>query len=1074
MTPERWQRIDMMLREVLERPSGERPAFLDQACDGDAAMRDEVDSILSFRERAASFLETPALESARDWFDGDQIGLEPGMLLGQYCIERQIGKGGMGLVYLAYDGQLHRRVAIKLLPPHLEADEFAKKGLIREARAAASLEHPNICAIHEVREDDERNFIVMQYVDGESLADRIKREPLDPLDALDIGIQVAEALAEAHSHGLIHRDIKPHNVMVTPRGHVRVLDFGLAKIAESADSEFAAHIGDELGQTRGPFSAPGVILGTKMYMSPEQANGEPVDARTDLFSLGILLYESITGLQPFAGATESDTQSQPAVLRLDPRPPSKVKSDIPSRLDKLLAKALAKDREARYQSAIEMLTDLRAVRAALRLNLFTSVWEVIKAVAVAFRRSPIVGSAFVGAVTLIGLALFLPRIPHQPTPRAIEKYNLGTRYLRNAAYLEATKELQEALEADDEFVLAHARLAEAWSELDYGDLATGEALRAMSLITDHSGLSRLDSLYLQAVTQVVLRRMAPAIETYQEIIKQSPESEKARAYFELGRAYEKNDEIQSALKAYEEASRLAPNEPATFLRLGVVSGLLGDRERAFDAFNKAEALYKTISVFEGNEGVEVRFQRGVLLNSLTRLADAREQLEGVLNEARTKGNEQLEIRALLELATIATLKGYTVIAEDYATRAIELAQSNELKSLTAQSLVSLADALFWRGTYYEAEKYYKQAVEFAERNKGRFSEARAKLGLGSCQIEQHHLNEGLPYVDEALQFFQRGGYRADASKALGEQGNALELRGDYALAIQAYRDEIELAGQIGAKSLVARAQMGIGFVLADQERYLDAEQVFAESQETYQSLGRELAVGADLVCRGDMLWRMGRYREAKAALDAANAIAARPAEHNKYLLTRLTLVYAFLDLSRRRLVEAKQEAKRALVLYSGYDEAVLAKSALGLVQLQSGAKRRGLNTCLQAVDMAKGATYSRMLPIARLAASEAMLESNDAENALATALEAQQSFEKNGQGDSEWRAWLIAALACQLAGKNQTALEYANRARSVLSSFEQTLGLEAFNSYLARRDVEPYQKRLRELLAQVNLTQTTF
>src|SRR5262245_31191855 len=230
MTPERWRHINSLLQEALDRLPTERQAFLEEACANDEASRQEVQSLISLQQEAENFLEVPALEATADLFADDQPELLIGQVIGPYKIESLLGAGGMGEVYLAEDTRLDRKVAIKFLPPDLEADELARRRQIREAKAAAKLDHPNICAIHEVAEEASRSFIVMQYVEGETLASRIRCHPTSLWESIDFAMQIADALSLAHSHGIIHRDIKPQNVMITPRGQVKVLDFGLAKV----------------------------------------------------------------------------------------------------------------------------------------------------------------------------------------------------------------------------------------------------------------------------------------------------------------------------------------------------------------------------------------------------------------------------------------------------------------------------------------------------------------------------------------------------------------------------------------------------------------------------------------------------------------------------------------------------------------------------------------------------------------------------------------------------------------------------------------------------------------------------
>jgi serine/threonine protein kinase len=358
MTPERWRQTNSLLQEAMDRPPEEREAFLDEVCAGDHNLRKEVDSLLSFHERATVFLETPALEAASGLLADDPAGPLEGQVIGFYKIERLVGTGGMGEVYLAEDTRLDRKVAIKFLPGDLEADELARKRQIREAKAAAKLDHPNICTIHEVAEHGIRSFIVMQYVEGETLASRMASRPMQLGESLDVAIQVADALSLAHSRGVIHRDIKPQNVMITPQGQVKVLDFGLAKVLRRDGVEA------DSTSVEKSLSAPGLILGTAPYMSPEQAKGAVVDGRSDLFSLGVVLYECVTGKAAFGGDTPMEVCAQ--VIHVDPPSPSQVNGHVRPDLDAVILRTLAKDPDARYQSAGELLEGLRSLRASVQ------------------------------------------------------------------------------------------------------------------------------------------------------------------------------------------------------------------------------------------------------------------------------------------------------------------------------------------------------------------------------------------------------------------------------------------------------------------------------------------------------------------------------------------------------------------------------------------------------------------------------------------------------------------------------------------------------------------------------------
>lgn len=335
---DRWRAIEEVLDGALDLPHEQRPGYLDDACAGDPDLRAEVESLLEAHEEAGDYLEVPAasLESAL------AASYRPGQYIGPYKLVREIGRGGLGLVYLAVDSRLSRQVALKLLPSSRTADSRARARFQREATAASALDHPNICTIYEMGESDVGDpYIAMAYVRGESLRDRIARGPLPLSDAVDIAVQAARGLAHAHEHGIVHRDVKPANLIVTPEGQVEIVDFGLAK-----------------GRGAPTLTRAGVTPGTVAYMSPEQILGEAVDHRTDIWALGVVLYEMITGQPPFRG--EDDRARTYAILNQDPEPLTALRAGVPLALEPVLAKALARDPERRYQHVDELPVDLRS------------------------------------------------------------------------------------------------------------------------------------------------------------------------------------------------------------------------------------------------------------------------------------------------------------------------------------------------------------------------------------------------------------------------------------------------------------------------------------------------------------------------------------------------------------------------------------------------------------------------------------------------------------------------------------------------------------------------------------------
>lgn len=352
-----WDQVKVIFDATLQRPPGKRLAYLHQVCGNDKELLQELSTLLESHENSADFIDHPAIEDVATEIENEMAQLNVIKSLGHYEIIKQIGAGGMGEVYLAKDKKLDRQVAIKILNAEFNRHESNLQRFIKEAKAVSSLNHPNILVIHEIGEDNETNFIVSEFVEGKTLREIIKTETPDLKEILEIAIQTANAMTAAHATHLVHRDIKPENIMMRPDGLVKILDFGLAKLIAQKHQSL---IGLEDGTIKQNETAQGIILGTVNYMSPEQAKGERVDERTDIFSFGAVIYEMLAGRTPFAGDSMSETFAN--LIKTEPPPLSLFSANVPDELQQIVSKTLRKNKTERYQTMKNLLADLKNLR----------------------------------------------------------------------------------------------------------------------------------------------------------------------------------------------------------------------------------------------------------------------------------------------------------------------------------------------------------------------------------------------------------------------------------------------------------------------------------------------------------------------------------------------------------------------------------------------------------------------------------------------------------------------------------------------------------------------------------------
>jgi tetratricopeptide (TPR) repeat protein/predicted Ser/Thr protein kinase len=989
-----------------------------------------------------------------------------GQTVSHYRIIEKLGEGGMGVVYLAEDQHLARRVAIKFLT---STDHHYRARFIREARAVSALTHPNIAIVHDYGETQSgQPFLVMEFVKGKSLSELLE-DGLTLRRSVEIVSSIAEALAEAHHHGIVHRDIKPSNIIVSDRGQVKVLDFGLVKHLFDPPASEVDLDAQTIYSTQ---TRSDVIVGTPLYLSPEQATGKHIDGRSDLFALGALLYECLTGRSAFSGGSVLEIGAQ--IIHVTPPPPSQLNAQVTPALDRITMKALQKRVEDRYQSAGDMLKELQAAIGGLggngvpvvsRSNKQTPgdiqrATSALATLTMQLRRQRFSLVSFIATILLTGVVIwavihFWPRSYYQPSAAARQWYDIGTDALRNGAYHQASKALTQAIAIDGNYALARARLAQAWTELDYIENAKDELL-AIKGTRDGTTMTDKDALYLDAIAAMATRNFPEAVKNYTAIAELSPED--SQVYVDLGYAYENDGNTDKALESYLKAIELNNGQYATaYLRAGIVyTSRKPDQKNALDMFDKAEQLYRAAS---NNEGVnEVLRHRGALYRGAGKYDEAQAQFQQCLDAARAMGLEAQQITALIDLSYLASQRGNASEAENFAEQAVTIAQQKHLENLAAAGLLELGNSYSSKQDYQRAEQYFNQTIQLARANKGRATEAKAMSNLAGVYVSTLRVDQGLQMAQQALNFFQQENYPKYLITCLSHMVRGYRRKGDYAAAWQAANQKVELALKDGSKPLIANSYGELGAVLMERENLPAAQKQYEDAIAIYESYDKkQLRIAFAKTNRGNTLWRLGHYDQAEPLFEEVSKTIAEKKTEYQLLLPALLLYKAQMRLSQRNFREAIALSNEAIRMAGKQfpDQAIEGKAVLGLAKVLSGNAGEGLKICDEALKMAETGDFllqSRAL----LVKAEAALLANDAKTALDLATQAQARFAQGEQYESEWRAWLIASRASEKLGDKNKAQEQLGNALSVRAKLEQQWGAEQFTKYSSRPDIQAF------------------
>ena len=751
MKSELWQRAETLFHQALETNDDEREAWLQIASQGDSELLREVEVLLRSYRAPDSFMEESVFSEGLQALAVDDADVPSGKL-GRYEIIKRIGIGGMGEVFLAHDPELNRQVALKLLPALVTDDPQRVRRFRQEAHAASTISHPNVAHIYEIGVEGNQHFTSMEYVEGRTLRELLNQGPLTVHESLKIALEVGRALESAHASGVIHRDIKPENIMIRPDGYVKVLDFGLAKLHRMVDT-------DDLHSTQTTtlvLTEPGLIMGSPAYMSPEQARGFDVDARADIWSLGVVLYEMLCGVTPFPASTRIDAIA--ALLRDEPTPISLPLRHVHPSLRKLLKRMLAKDKDQRSRTSAEVVSDLqnliRDMQVSIkRKSLFQgsrlaflnhSVLEAYRSSEGTIIRTPL---PFFIATIIAGIALTwavksFP--PHSALPSHLEseqQYRRGVEAIFRDDFYSAAHHFNAVsgdLHAGS--VMTHARLAEVWTELDYSDQANYELSTLTNIVplAKSFNLPEVDALYVDAVKATVSGDYRDAMTLYRNIVQKDVTN--AVAWMDLGRSYERLRWWEHAADSYRQACAKDPSLASAFFRLGVVEAARKNEPEANTAFERALQLYRMANDEEG--ALELLNRRSVFAYQLGRKDEAHRFEE----EAVRLGHFNAYQSVKHNFALAAIFHKEVQLAKGFESEARKHAKSISLRGadqLLVNGLVEIAWLYIRENDLINAQRYVLEALHIAQRSGLRIGRAKALYARA-----QLYLHKGLPVADD--------------------------------------------------------------------------------------------------------------------------------------------------------------------------------------------------------------------------------------------------------------------------------------------------------------------------------------
>jgi Protein kinase domain len=1026
MTPELWQRLKPLFHGALDRDPAERAAYIDVACAGDPELKLQLRALLQAEEQGTQSFDQPfgnlpnLLNDTTVRFHPDQV------ILDRFRIVRSIGTGGMGEVYEAVDLQLGT-IALKTIRRDIASSKDVFERFRQEVQLARKVSGPQVCRIHELfllpasGRQPATAFLTMEFLDGVTLARKLHDDgPLTRKEALPVALDICEGLRLIHEKGIVHRDLKSGNIMVCGKnGSIRtvVMDFGLAH-----DFSTYSASEDTTTPTEPPRTVVGAVIGTPAYMAPEQFEGQPVSPATDIYALGIILYELVTGVHPYS----ADTPIAAAIRRAKPlKPASSVQHAVPRHWDRIIKCCLEPEPEKRFQSAAEVAKALSAGPANLANIRSDRPW--------------VIWAAYILMVLLAsrtGYLVWLARQQYHPSADAHYWYDKGLSALREGNYTRATRSLDEALSREPHYVMAHVRMAEAWSNLDF----QSDAQREMLIATPGERyLAPVDRMYFTAIHATITGDLAGAIVVYRKILDRLPDTERAAGYVDLGMAYERIGDPQHALENYAHASSPDSDNAASAMHTGILQSRQHHAPEANLAFDRAGKIF---TAEENAEGLaELDYQRGYAANDISDAKTAQKLLQKSLQEAVDIGSVQLQIRVLSSLSS-ATARFDAQKGADYAQQAIRLARDNRLDAWAANGLVRLAAAQIWQHKYKEAEDSVNDGLKLAQETQQLRVEAYANATLANLMNQEHRPDQVIAPARAALDYYQKNGFFTPAGVESMMLIRVQRDKGHYDEALSSANAFLAMASRSGLPDLTRQAEELIGSVLAKMERYPESLAHFLNAKNLADAASVEQL---EAIRASEVLWRLGRFAECEQTLHF------EPATESIAISMELNRIESLLSQGRYR--DSLSLGEQTLLKYpqmdsSNRDEIVLDKA------IAESHLHRERDALKDLTMLAPPESDNPTENAARdMSIAEVNLEAGAAPTALEAATRAAAQFKSAGQLDSELRSAYLGASAAKLTGNSAAFAGFSSQVVDILTKIQQTWTPQASQTYLSRPDL---------------------